>query len=60
MSAPAMRGRSCVLFFSSSGLAVGLFGRASRIGDEVQYKLPFYPLGEIAFPVVRLRLARIF
>jgi hypothetical protein len=26
----------------------------------VQYQLPFSPLGDLAYPVVRLQLARIF
>jgi ligand-binding SRPBCC domain-containing protein len=28
--------------------------------DRVDYKLPFYPLGEMAFPLVRRQLRRIF
>jgi len=36
----------------------------SRIGtqiqDEVRYRLPLSPLSEIAFPIVRLQLSRIF
>ncbi len=30
------------------------------VSDEVCYQLPFSPLGEIAFPLVRLQLHRIF
>ena len=30
------------------------------IEDEVQYGLPYWPLGELASPLVRLQLARIF
>ena len=30
------------------------------IEDEVRYKLPFYPLGELAGPIVALQLGRIF
>jgi ligand-binding SRPBCC domain-containing protein len=30
------------------------------IEDEVQYALPYWPLGELAYPLVRLQLARIF
>jgi ligand-binding SRPBCC domain-containing protein len=30
------------------------------IEDEVQYALPYWPLGELVFPLVRLQLARIF
>lgn len=32
----------------------------TRVSDEVRYRLPLYPLGEAAFPIVRLQLARIF
>jgi ligand-binding SRPBCC domain-containing protein len=33
---------------------------ATVIDDEVSYALPLWPLGEVALPVVRLQLARIF
>jgi ligand-binding SRPBCC domain-containing protein len=32
----------------------------TQIQDEVRYRLPLSPLGELAFPVVRLQLSRIF
>jgi ligand-binding SRPBCC domain-containing protein len=32
----------------------------TTIEDEVQYRLPFWPLGEIAYPLVRMQLRRIF
>ncbi len=35
-------------------------GGATIIEDEVRYRLPFAPLGEIAHPLVRLELERIF
>jgi ligand-binding SRPBCC domain-containing protein len=30
------------------------------VRDEVRYRLPLFPLGELTYPVVRLQLARIF
>lgn len=33
---------------------------ATVIDDEVFYGLPFWPLGEAAFPIVHFQLARIF
>lgn len=30
------------------------------VSDEVRYRLPFFPFGEIAYPLVRLQLRRIF
>jgi ligand-binding SRPBCC domain-containing protein len=35
-------------------------GEKTIIEDVVRYGLPFWPLGEIAYPVVRLHLGRIF
>jgi ligand-binding SRPBCC domain-containing protein len=32
----------------------------TTIEDEVQYRLPWWPVGEIAFPLVRLQLEKIF
>ena len=32
----------------------------TRISDEVCYQLPFWPLGELVYPLVRLQLVRIF
>lgn len=32
----------------------------TMIGDEVVYRLPFWPLSEIAYPMVRWQLGRIF
>jgi len=33
---------------------------ATVVDDDVTYALPFWPLGEVALPLVRLQLARIF
>ena len=35
-------------------------GQGTVIEDEVVYRLPFSPLSDLAFPIVRLQLARIF
>ena len=35
-------------------------GEGTVIEDEVIYRLPFRPLGEIAYPLVRVQLKRIF
>ena len=32
----------------------------TRVGDEVRYRLPLFPAGEVAWPVVRLQIERIF
>lgn len=34
--------------------------KGTAILDDVQYQLPFSPLGDLAYPIVRLQLARIF
>lgn len=34
--------------------------KGTAILDDVQYQLPFSPIGDLAYPVVRLQLARIF
>jgi len=34
--------------------------RETTIYDQVEYRLPLFPLGEIAYPVVRWQLGRIF
>jgi ligand-binding SRPBCC domain-containing protein len=35
-------------------------GRGTLVTDEVRYRLPLFPAGEIAYPLVRLQLRRIF
>ena len=35
-------------------------GRETTIEDEVAYRLPIFPLGEIGYPLIRWQLARIF
>lgn len=35
-------------------------GNGTRIQDEVRYELPLTPLGDVAYPIVRLQLRRIF
>jgi ligand-binding SRPBCC domain-containing protein len=40
------------LFVETSG--------GSRIYDAVTYELPFFPLGELAAPLVQLQIRRIF
>ena len=35
-------------------------GHKTVVEDEVRYRLPFWPLGEIFHPLVRLQLERIF
>jgi ligand-binding SRPBCC domain-containing protein len=30
------------------------------VRDEVRYRLPFFPIGEVAYPLVRFQLGRIF
>ena len=32
----------------------------TRIEDEVRYELPLTPLGDVAYPIIRLQLRRIF
>jgi ligand-binding SRPBCC domain-containing protein len=33
---------------------------ATQVTDTVRYRLPLFPFGEVALPVVRLQLQRIF
>jgi len=35
-------------------------GRGTTILDDVHYRLPLSPLGDIAYPAVKLQLARVF
>jgi ligand-binding SRPBCC domain-containing protein len=35
-------------------------GDSTRIDDQVDYELPLFPLGEVASPVVKLQVRRIF
>lgn len=35
-------------------------GDSTGISDQVQYRLPLWPLGELAYPLVRLQIGRIF
>jgi ligand-binding SRPBCC domain-containing protein len=32
----------------------------TRMSDEVRYRLPLWPLGELGYPIVRLQVRRIF
>jgi ligand-binding SRPBCC domain-containing protein len=36
------------------------FNGGTQITDIVNYELPFFPLGEIAYPIIKLQLKRIF
>ena len=33
---------------------------STRISDEVKHRLPLWPLGEIAYPIIRAQINRIF
>jgi ligand-binding SRPBCC domain-containing protein len=33
---------------------------ATVVEDEMQYALPYWPVGELVYPLVRLQLSRIF
>jgi ligand-binding SRPBCC domain-containing protein len=35
-------------------------GHLTTVDDEVRYRLPFWPLGEVAYPIVQAQLQRIF
>lgn len=35
-------------------------GEATTIEDEVRYSLPLWPFGEVAYPLIRVQLRRIF
>jgi hypothetical protein len=41
-------------------IASGRMMGVTIIEDEVQYALPYAPLGELVYPLVRLQLHRIF
>ena len=46
--------------FEEAEAADGRRARATLMVDEVRYRLPFWPLGEVALPVVSRQLRRIF